>query len=153
MRKLAQRLRRFRPGDCGLIIGYVPPRALDRDRQILVFGQRVWRKSTDLFDGALSPRANSSRNDRHRAKLSQGATLQILGGDIFERLPFGDDVDPIADLGVAGNGGKPLVGCEPAYQARDGHRLELGIGVERNYDVAACQRESLIERPRLSAVG
>ena len=72
--------------------------------------------------------------------LRQRAPLEILRGDIFQRLPFGDDVDPVADLGIAGDRGELVVAGEPARQTRDRLRLELRVGVERDDDLALRDR-------------
>ena len=54
-----------------------------------------------------APGAHRARHHGHRAQRRQRAALQVLGGDIFQRLPAGDQVAPVADQGVAGHRAHP----------------------------------------------
>src|SRR6185312_10458852 len=58
-------------------------------------------------------------------------TLQILAGHIFERLPASNEVDAIADLGVAGDRADRRI-CEPAHQLRNRVFLEMRVGIQRH---------------------
>ena len=150
--ELAEALRRFGPGDRALVVGTRQPAALDRDGQVLVLGERVGRIAADIDDRLLTPGADSAGHDGHRSQPSEGAPLEILRGDIFQRLPSRDDVDAVADLGVAGDGGKLLIRREPAREPRDRVRLELSVGVERDDDLAPRERQTVVQRARLAAI-
>ena len=79
------------------------------------------------------------------------AALQVLGGDRFQRLPARDDVDAVADDGVAGHGAHARVG-EPARQQAVGLAGELGVGVKGHDDLALGLGQAAIERQGLAAV-
>ena len=56
------------------------------------------------FDRCGAPGADGSGNHGDDVEEIEGAALEVLAGDVFERLPAGPEVDAIADLGVAGDG-------------------------------------------------
>src|SRR3954468_24167169 len=91
----AQSLRRLGPGNGVGIVGDPPAGALDGDGEVLVLGERVDRKAADRVERLPSPGADCSRNDHDRVEAGKRPPLQILGGDIFDRLPAGDEVDPV----------------------------------------------------------
>jgi hypothetical protein len=109
---------------------------LHTDRQVLVFGQRVRLKSAQRHKGRASPGADGSRYHRQRSERREGATLEVLCDDIFQRLPAGHHVGAIADFGVTGNGADFFV-AEPANQSGNRVGLELGVRIERHDDFAA----------------
>ena len=121
------------------------------DGQILIFRQRFGGKSAKLLQHAFAPRADRAGNDGECAERGQRAALQILRHDIFQRLPARNHVDAIADLCIAGDGADLLVG-EPAYQPGDGVLLELGVGIERDDDVAARARQRRVEGVCLAGI-
>src|SRR6185295_19029501 len=117
--KLSQRLRGFGPGDGALIVGHAPAGALHRDREVLVLGESFFGIATDLLDGLLAPGADRAGHNRHCAEARKRTTFEVLRRYIFQRLPFGHDVDTVADLGVAGHRGEAFVTGEPARKARN----------------------------------
>ena len=109
-----------------------------RDRQVLILGERVRREAAELRQQRRSaPGADRARDDRDASEAGERAALEILRGDIFERLPAGDEIDAVADLGVAGDGADR--GSRTSAPAARWCRLELGIGVERDDDLAAAR--------------
>ena len=135
-----------------VIVGDSPAGALDGDGEVLVLGERVDREAADLLERRAAPGADRAGHDHDRVEPRQRAPLEILRGDIFDRLPAGDEVDPVADLGVAGDRADLRIG-EPAGEPRDRLRLELGVGVERDDDLAVGELEAAVERMRLAAIG
>ena len=127
-------------------------RPADPPGQIHILSHRVGAISAGLHHGIAPPRSNCARDDGHAAEPRKRAPLQVLRRHIFERLPFRDDVDPVADFCITGNRRQPLIGGKPACQASDRIRLELRIGVQRHDDLALGRCEPMIERARLAAV-
>ncbi len=64
---------------------------------------------------------------------------------------MGDRIDPVADLGVAGDRADGRID-EPARQIRDRILLEQRIGVEGDDDAAPGLREAEIDRIGLAAI-
>ena len=84
-----------------------PAGPLHGDGQVLVLGQRVGRIAAQRLQRRAPPGADRARHHGHRAQRRQRPALQVLGGDIFQRLPAGDQVAPVADQGVAGHRARP----------------------------------------------
>ena len=91
-------------------------------------------------------------NDGDAAERGKRPPLQILTGDVFERLPARDHVDAIADFGISGDGAYRRI-LEPAHELRDRVLLEMGVGIERHHDIAARFLQTDIESRRLAAIG
>ena len=94
-------------------------RGLDGDGEILVFRQRVGGKAAQLAQHLAPPGAHRAGHHGQRIQRRQRAALQILRHDIFQRLPAGDHVDAVADLGIARHRADLGIG-EPAHQPRNG---------------------------------
>lgn len=149
--KRAKGFGRFGPADGVDVIANLPPCPLDGDCQILIFGQRVDRITADCVERGAPPRPDCPRNDGNRVELGQRASFEILGCNIFHRLPARDEVDSVADLGIAGHGADSGID-EPARKTCNRGGLELGVGVERDDHVALCQHHAEVEGTRLAAV-
>jgi hypothetical protein len=130
----------------------LPALALDRDGQVLILGQGVFGIAAHVVERLATPCAHRAGHDHDRVEPGQRAAFDVLRGDIFHRLPAGDEVDPVADFGIARH--RADFGLlEPAHELADGLRLELGIGVERDDDLAVGSGEGAVERAGLAAVG
>src|SRR4029453_10219473 len=81
----------------------------------------------------------------------QRAALEILAGNVCERLPTGDYIYSISHLGIAGDRANLRV-LEPTHEFRDGVGLEMGVGVERHHHLTARLVEPAIESGSFSAV-
>src|SRR5207237_3722260 len=81
----------------------------------------------------------------------EGASVKVLRGDVFERLPARDEVDAVADFRVTCDSADCRV-CEATRERAQSVRREDGVGVEADDDVAARVRESVVERLGLAAV-
>ena len=147
----AERLGCLGPGDGILVVADVPARALDRDGEVLVLRQRVVRIAADLADRRQPPRADCTRHHGDRVEPRERPPLQVLRGDIFERLPFGDEVYAVADLRISRDRAQLRI-VEPTGKACDRRRLELRIGVQRDDDLALRHREPGVESARLAAI-
>jgi hypothetical protein len=99
-----------------------------------------------------SPRAHRAGHDRHGRKEVPGAPLEVLRGDILERLPARVPVHAVADLGVSGHRAHARV-FERLDQPR--HRVghEERVAVERDHHLAARMGKAQVQRGRFAAVG
>ena len=78
--------------------------------QVGVFGDGVGVVAAAGLDGGGPPCADRSGNDHDDVEEIERAALEVLAGDVLERLPAGPEVDAVADLGVAGDGADLRVG-------------------------------------------
>jgi hypothetical protein len=149
---LAQRAQGFGglgPGHGVLVIGDLPAFALDRDGQVLILGQRVFRVAAHVIERLATPCPHRAGHDHDRVEAGERAALDVLRGHIFDRLPAGDEVDPVADFGIARHRADFRL-LEPAHELADGLRLELGIGVEGDDDFPVGSGKGAVERAGLA---
>ena len=147
----AERLGCLGPRHRILIVADGPARALDRDGEVLVLGQRVVRIAADLLDRGQPPCADRARHHGDRIEARERPTFQVLRSDILQRLPLGDEVHTVAHFGIARDRAELRI-VEPAGEACDRRRFELRVGVERDDDLALRLRQRGVERTRLAAV-
>ena len=76
-----------------------------------------------------APRADRSRHHADRAHGIQRAALEVLAGDVFQRLPARPEIDAVADFGIAGNGADFRI-QEVRHQMRDGVVRDDRVGVD-----------------------
>ena len=150
--RLPQALRRLGPGDRLGIVGDAPAGALDGDGEVLVLGERVGREAAAASSAArrhaptapgttmIAPRPASARRSSSWAVTYSIACQRVTR---LTRLPT---LALPATAPIAGIG-------EPAGEPGDRLRLELGVGVERDDDLAAGQREAAVQRLGLAAIG
>src|SRR4029450_8304795 len=127
---------RFGPCDRRAVVENPVPSFLERDGEILILGEGVCGKAPELHQRLSPPRANSARDHRDAAKSCQSSALQILACDIFESLPARNDIDPVADFGIAGNRSNSGI-FEPANKLANGVALKMRVGIERHNHRAA----------------
>ena len=72
-----------------------------------------------------------------QSSADRRAAFEVLRGDIFERLPARDHVDPVSDFRIAGDRADLGVG-EPAGQLGNRVARKLRVSVESDNDVAAA---------------
>src|SRR5580658_4194691 len=89
--------------------------------------------SADVFDGSGAPSAYGSGDDGDDVEEIEGATLEVLAGDVLEGLPAGPEVHAIADLGVAGDGADLWVG-KVRHKAADGIVRDDAVGIDAHID-------------------
>src|SRR5207248_8841557 len=77
-----------------------PARAADSPRQIHIFGHRVGRVAAGLYHGFATPRADRSRHHADRVDHRVCTAIEILAGDIFDRLPVREWIDSIPDFHI-----------------------------------------------------
>ncbi len=81
-----------------------------RHRQVSIFGNGVVVISTGRKYRSRSPCADRAGNDAHRVQCVERAAFEVLAGDIFQRLPAGPEIDPVAHLGIARHGSDAWIG-------------------------------------------
>ena len=82
----------------------------------------------------------------------EGAALEVLAGDVFQRLPAGPEVDAIAHLGVAGHGADARV-FKVRQQLGDGVGGDDGVGVDADVNLLSQPVQRVVERRGLASVG
>ena len=94
-----------------------------------IFGDGVDVIAAGLAHGGDAPGANRARYHADRAQNVERPPLEILAGDVLQRLPAGPKIHAIANLGVARDGGD--FGIEKVrHQAGDRVGGDDGIGVD-----------------------
>src|SRR5258708_7830009 len=71
--------------------------------KIRILGESIRRVAAHLIDGRSPPRSNRSRNHRNAIQQVISSTVEVLAGDIFQRLPAGQDVMGIPNMNAAGD--------------------------------------------------
>ena len=100
-----------------------------------------------------APGANRARHHADRAHGVERAPLEILAGDVFERLPARPEVDAVADFGIAGDGSNFRIE-EVRHHAGDGIGSNDGIGVDADEKFGIADvLESKVKRLGFAAVG
>ena len=84
--------------------------------------------------GSGAPCADCSRNHGDDVEEIEGAPLEVLAGDVFERLPARPQVDAIAHLGVARHRAYALIG-EVTYQLRNRVWSDHRVGIDADIDL------------------
>ena len=102
---------------------------MNREGKVLVLGKGVRRIAAQGHEDGLSPGADRARDNRNGAERRQRPSFKILGGDIFEGLPAGHQIYPVADYGVSGDGADQRV-VEPPGQHGDCIGWKQGVGVQ-----------------------
>ena len=139
------------PGNRVLGIGDTPAALAQLDGRILVLGQRVVREAPRLEDRAATPRADGARYHRDAVQQVEGAPVHVLAGHVLQRLPSRDEVEPVADLRVAGHGADGRI-AQRCHQFGDGLRLEHRVGIEADDDLACRAFDAVIQCTGLAAV-
>ena len=102
-------------------------------------------------DQFTPPRADRARDHRDAVQQIERAPIQVLARDVLERLPARQQVQAVADLGVARDRGDARIG-EVSSQARHGLPLEQRVGIERDDDVRVGLPQPEVERRGLAAI-
>ena len=120
--------------------------------EVGVFGDGVGVVSAAGLDRRGAPRADGPGNHHDHVEEVQRAALEVLAGDVLERLPARPQVDAVAHLGVAGDRADLRVG-EVADQVGDGVVRDDAVGVDADVDLLAGLGEREVERVGLASVG
>ena len=86
-----------------------------------------------------TPCTDRSWNHAHRAQRVQRAALEILAGDVLERLPACPQVDSVADFRISRNRADFRIQemrHQPRYRVAGDHRV--GIDSDENLLVRRC---------------
>ena len=134
------------------VIEDFPAAPADGKCKIGVFRQRVRRESAGGAHRVSAPGAKGARHHGDAVEQVERALFHVLAGDVFQSLPASDPLGAISHFYVSGHGADARVGEMP-YQLRDGVRLDDRVRVNGHNDLAGSQRQRLIERRGLAAVG
>ena len=121
------------------------------DREILILGKCVRRKSARLFENRSTPGTDRTGHDHYAVERCKCPPVKVLRGNIFERLPFSYDIDAVADLGITGDGADILV-SKSVGQCRDRLGVKQGVGIEGYNDLTARFSPAKIQSLGLSAI-
>ena len=111
-------------------------------REVGILGHGIHVVAASDTHGSSTPCSDCAGNHADRRECVQSAALEVLAGDVFQRLPARPQVHHVADLGVSGQRANPFV-CKMRYQVTDGIVRDDGIGVDANEyffrDVLQCE--------------
>ena len=129
------------------------PVAQQRHRQIGILGNRVHMVASGFADCFHPPCPDGSRHHADRAHGIERTPFKILAGDVFERLPAGPEIHPVADLRIPRHGGNLRIE-EMGHKAMDriGRNNGIGIDADENFRIADVLQPE-IERLGLAAIG
>src|SRR5262249_51626053 len=119
--------------------------------EIRVFGQGLLRKATGAHEQLTAPGANGSRHHRDTVEQGKSAPIEVLAGNVFERLPVGEQIDAVSDLGIAGHCSHMWVNKMTDQFA---HRIATKdrVSIESYDDVGVGLGNAIIERLGLSTI-
>src|SRR5204862_7799608 len=95
--------RSFSVGKRAVFVDDAEAHAQDVHGEVGVFGDGVRVISAGLPHGLGSPGAKCAGDNRDGAEQIKCAPLEILTGNVFERLPARPDVHPISHFGITRN--------------------------------------------------
>ncbi len=78
--------------------------------QVGIFGDRVHVVTLRRLYRSSTPRADRPRNNGDHIEQIERAAIEVLAGDVFERLPARPKVDAVSDLGISCDGAYPRIG-------------------------------------------
>ena len=120
-------------------------RAPDLPRQIHILGHRLAAIAARRKNRVAPPRTDGAGNDGDGVHDRVRAAIEILTGDVFDRLPVRQRIHAIADFDVAGDRAHFLV-LEVTDEIGDRAAAENRVGVESDDDLAARRTNAAIER-------
>ena len=111
--------------------------AQQRHRQIGIFRDRIDVVAAGLAHRRNAPRTNRSGHHADRAQHVERTALEVLAGDVFERLPARPQIHAVADLGVARDRTNFRID-EVRHQARNrvGCDDRVGVNADKKLRVA-----------------
>src|SRR5260370_28277489 len=143
--------RSFGPGDGLFVVADAPAETADSNGQIGVFGDGVRGDATRGFDGFCAPGTERSRHNRNAIQQVKRAFLNVLAGDVLERLPAGEPARAVADLHVARDGANLRI-RKVTDQFADGIRFDFRVRVDGYHNFGVRQGHGMIQRRRFSAI-
>jgi hypothetical protein len=123
----------------------------DRQREVLILGQRIVAEAAHLLHQWLPPCADRARHDGDAIQQCEGTPVEVLARYVLERLPPRHEVDAIPDLRVPGDGADVRIG-ERRDEPRDGVREEHRVRVQPDDNVPLRARDPEVQGARLAAV-
>ena len=131
----ADRVRRLGVGEGAVLVHHVVSLPQDRHREVGVLGQRIGGEPARREHELAPPCADGAWDDGDAVEQIERAPIEVLAGDVLERLPAREEVDAVPDLRVAGDGADARI-RERGREHSHGVRLEERVGVERDDDIA-----------------
>ena len=122
-----------------------------RHREIGVFGHGVMVIASDVAHGRCSPCANRARNNADCIHRVQRAPLEVLAGDVFQRLPTRPQIHAVSDFGIAGNRADLGI-AEVRHQLRNRVGRDDGVGIDAHEYLFGDLLQGEIERVGLARV-
>ena len=119
--------------------------------RLRVLCQGVGQEASHGKQRAAPPCADGPGHHGDAIDDLEGAPVQILINDVFQRLEARDEIDLIADDGRTRHGRNLRVG-EMAHQPRQRIRLKLGVGIEGDHHFGIGMGQAVVEGGPLSAV-
>ena len=149
--EISETVRSLRQTYCAFLVSDIVSEFSHLDGQVLILGKRVGRESTDFNKHRPPPGTHRTGDDRYAVKRGKCPAVEILRRHVFERLPFGDNVDPVADLCITRDRPDPLIG-KPVSKSGYCLRSKERVRVESDYHVTRCLSPAKIEGFGLAAI-
>src|SRR5215472_2465729 len=143
---------RLSPSNGLFVIADPPSKATNSNGQVGIFCDGVRSNPARSFNGLFAPSAKRTRDHGNAIEQVEGALLQVLTGDVLERLPASEPARTVAHLHVAGyrsDGGIR----EMPQQFEDGVGLDFRVRIDGDDDFGIGLSDCTAQRSGLSAVG
>src|SRR5215471_8118629 len=150
--KTAQGIRSFSKPNSFIFIRNRVTQLPDSHRKVSVLRQRQIIETSDPFDKLATPCSNGTGDNCHTIQQIESATIEILAGDVFERLPSSQKVDTIANLRVAGDRTDLRI-CKMSNELTHSVASKQSIGIKRNYYFGKCMPDAVVQRIRFAGIG
>ena len=142
----------LRPADRVVLVADPPAPAADRDREVGVLGHGVRGEAPDLAQHTGAPGAERPGDDRDAVEQVEGALLEVLAGHVLEGLPAGDPAVAVARPSRCPPPLPPSGRAKCGTSRRTAVRLDGGVRVDRDHDLALRLRERVVEGGGLAPV-
>src|SRR5215475_4116306 len=142
--KTAQGIRSFSKTNRFIFIRNRVAQLPDSHRKVRVLGQRQVVESSDPFDKLAAPCPNGAGDNRDTIQQVESSPVQVLTGDVFERLPSSKKVDPIANLRVTSDRADLRIG-KMSNELAHSVASEQRIGIKRNYYLGRCMSDAVVQ--------
>ena len=123
--------RGFGEGQCQVFVFHAMPVFQQRHGEVGIFRHGIHVIATRLAHGLHAPRSDRSWHHAHRAHRVERPPLEVLAGDVLQRLPARPQVHAIPHFGVACDR-RHLRIQEVGHHPCDGVRSDDGVGVDAN---------------------
>src|SRR5262249_12567283 len=125
--------------------------AKEGQREVRVFGQSLLRKAIGAHEQLTAPGTDGSWDHRDTVEQGKSAPIEVLAGNVFERLPVGEQIEAVPNLGIAGHcshSGVDKVTHQFAHRIATKDR----VGIESHDDVGLGLGNAIVERLGLATI-